>query len=406
MTQATPDKQPEATQEGMHRIASNQSLSLTSPFDDIRDTHETGEEFWSSRRLARLLGYRSYRNFEPVINKAIEACNNSCYNQLDHFVLVHDMVQLGSGSKRKIDSVQLSRYACYLIIQNADPAKEIVAAGQTYFATQTRRQELAEQGEKGVEDQRRLTIRSELREHDFHLADAARHAGVIGPMDYAVFQNHGYMGLYGGLGAREIHARKQVDPGEELLDHMGSAELAANLFRATQTEQKLRRERIIGKDLANATHEEVGQKVRQTIQELGGTMPEELPTVESIKVLEARAQGASLDGPSALSERTGLFGRRLEGGEVRRHHPHLLPQRPVHALGEDMIVELGLGEEGPGLDDLVGQGVRDARQGLQLGLGGTVELDLGGEVGAGPGLVPGHRGDTLRGRRGGEFGGG
>ena len=308
MTQTTPDNQPEEVREEKHILISNQTTSYTSTFDAIRRTNEAGEEFWSSRNLGRLLGYREYRNFEPVLKKAIEACNNSNYNYLDHFVDSHDMIGVGKGGTRKVNELLLSRYACYLIIQNADPAKEIVAAGQTYFATQTRRQELAEQGEKGVEDQRRLTIRSELREHDSHLAEAARQAGVTGPKDYAVFQNHGYMGLYGGLGAREIHARKQVGPGEELLDHMGSAELAANLFRATQTEQKLRRERIMGKDLANATHEEVGQKVRQTIQELGGTLPEELPTVESIQVLEAQAwaarslSGRPVAGPPALGE--------------------------------------------------------------------------------------------------------
>jgi DNA-damage-inducible protein D len=198
------------------------------------------------------------------------------------------MIRIGKGGQREVDEIQLSRYACYLIIQNADPSKDIVALGQTYFAAQTRRQELADQSdEQGIEDQRRLVLRSEMREHNVQLADAAKDAGVVESRDYAVFQNHGYMGLYGGMGAREIHARKGLKKGQEILDHMGSAELAANLFRATQAEQKLRREGITGKTNANRAHEEVGQKVRRTIKELGGTMPEELPAAESIKTLES-----------------------------------------------------------------------------------------------------------------------
>jgi len=203
----------------------------------------------------------------------------------DHFVGIDDMIEVGKGAKRPVKTVLMSRYACYLVIQNADPAKEIVALGQTYFAVQTRRQELSDQD---IEVKRRLTIRAELRTHNSHLADAAKDAGVIAPIDYAIFQNHGYLGLYGGLNAQDIHRHKGLKKGQQILDHMGSTELAANLFSATQAEEKLRREKIVGKAKANVAHHEVGAKVRQTIKELGGTMPDALPPAESIKQLESR----------------------------------------------------------------------------------------------------------------------
>ena len=266
---------------------SRQNSGQITPFESIRRTNPTGNEFWSSRDFAKVLGYADYRNFQSVIESARTACFNSGQRVEDHFVEVTDMIEVGKGAKRPAKSVMMSRYACYLVIQNADPSKEIVAQGQTYFAIQTRRQELSDEE---MEEQRRLTIRSELRTHNSQLADAAKDAGVIAPRDYAIFQNHGYIGLYGGLGAQDIHARKGLKKGEQILDHMGSTELAANLFRATQAEEKLRREKITGKANANKAHREVGAKVRQTIKELGGTMPEELPTVESIKKLESKAK--------------------------------------------------------------------------------------------------------------------
>jgi DNA-damage-inducible protein D len=261
--------------------------SHLSPFEQIRRTNDAGNEYWSSRDFAKVLGYSDYRNFGQVIAKARTACFNSGQRIDDHFVDVTEMVELGSSAKRQVKSVYLSRYACYLIVQNADPGKEIVALGQTYFAVQTRKQELTEQA---IEDERRLVLRDEMRLHNVKLADAAKDAGVVEPKDYAIFQNHGYMGLYGGLKAQDIHRRKNLKKSQQILDHMGSTELAANLFRATQAEEKLRREKITGKAKANKAHQEVGAKVRQTIKELGGTMPEDLPTVESIKKLESSAR--------------------------------------------------------------------------------------------------------------------
>jgi DNA-damage-inducible protein D len=256
-----------------------------SPFERIKRTNTEGYEYWSSRDFAAVLGYENYRNFEGVVEKAKIACLNSGIRIEDHFVDVDEMIEIGKGGRRPFKTTQLSRYACYLTIQNADPKKELVAHGQTYFAIQTRRQELEDES---IEEERRLLLREEMRQHNVQLMGAAKCAGVIEPIDYAIFQNHGYMGLYGGLKRDDIHKQKGLKKSQKILDHMGSTELAANLFRATQTEEKLRRDEVMGKDLANLTHRKVGEKVRKTIQELGGTMPEDLPTVESIKKLETK----------------------------------------------------------------------------------------------------------------------
>lgn len=269
----------------MSKEIEKNSAGHISPFERIKRTNEANNEYWESRDLAQVLEYTQYRNFEAVIEKAKLACFNSGHRIEDHFADVSKMVGIGSGAAREIKVTLLSRYACYLIIQNADPQKEIVAHGQTYFAIQTRRQELRDEQ---IEESRRLLLRQEIRQHNVQLADAARHAGVAEPIDYAIFQNHGYMGLYGGLKQEDIHQRKGLQKSQKILDHMGSTELAANLFRATQTEDKLRREDVKGKDAANRTHHAVGAKVRQTIRELGGTMPEDLPVVESIKEIEGQ----------------------------------------------------------------------------------------------------------------------
>ena len=256
-----------------------------SPFERIKRTNDAGMEFWSSRDFSTVLGYGDYRNFEGVVEKAKLACFNSGYRIEDHFVDVTEMIEIGKGGKRPVKTILMSRYACYLTIQNADPKKDIVALGQTYFAVQTRRQELED---LRIEEERRILLREEMRRHNTQLADAAKDAGVIEPLDYAIFQNHGYMGLYGGLKQDDIHRRKGLKKSQKILDHMGSTELAANLFRATQAEEKLRRDKVKGKAAANRTHRQVGEKVRKTIQELGGTMPEDLPVAESIKKLEAK----------------------------------------------------------------------------------------------------------------------
>ncbi|CAH1197906.1 hypothetical protein PAECIP111893_01066 [Paenibacillus plantiphilus] len=258
-----------------------------SPFEQARQEDGNGNEFWSARTLSRILDYTDFRNFEKAVKKAQTACEHSGQEVNDHFVESNDMVEIGSGARRSIRDYRLSRYACYLIIQNADPAKEIVALGQTYFAVQTRKQEIFEQA---TEDERRVMLRDELRKHNSQLADAAYQAGVISDIDFAVFQNHGYKGLYGGIDAKGIHQHKGLEKSQKILDHMGSTELAANLFRATQTEEKIRRENIQGKRNANQAHFDVGAKVRQTIQELGGTMPEELPVHEDVNKVERRLQ--------------------------------------------------------------------------------------------------------------------
>lgn len=264
-------------------------------FESIKHINEYGQEFWYARELQIVLEYTDWRNFSKVIEKAQTACTNSGAQINDHFVEVNKMVEIGSGAERKVDDIQLSRYACYLIVMNGDPHKEIIAVGQTYFAVKTRQQELIENYEELTENQKRIAIRQEMKRHNTALAEAAHNAGVIKPLDYALFQNYGYMGLYGGLKAQDIKRRKGLKKSQNILDHMGSTELAANLFRATQTEEKLRRDNIQGKIEANRTHYEVGAKVRKTIKELGGTMPENLPTPEkSIKQIEQEQQKKKL----------------------------------------------------------------------------------------------------------------
>lgn len=265
-------------------------------FEALKQEDENGCEFWSARKLAKVLEYSEYRHFLPVIEKAKEACRNSSHSIEDHFEDILEMVDIGSGGRRQIADVRLSRYACYLVVQNGDPAKPVIANGQTYFAIQTRRQELVDsQGfNKLNEDEQRIILRNDLREHNKQLVKTAQAAGVETNLDFAVFQNHGYRGLYGGLDAKGIHERKGLKNSQKILDHMGSTELAANLFRATQAEDKIRRENIKSKNEANQTHYEVGTVVRETIQKLGGTMPEDLPLPERSVVQLEKAKNKKL----------------------------------------------------------------------------------------------------------------
>lgn len=256
-------------------------------FDSIKHYTEDGQEFWYARDLQKVLEYTEWRNFSGVIEKAKIACQNSGIAVDECFVEVNKTSPMPNGGVKEIEDMILSRYACYLIVQNGDPRKEIIALGQSYFAVKTRQQELVDDYDRLSEEQKRVAIRQEMKKHNKSLAEAAQNAGVETPQDFAIFQNKGYQGLYGGLGKREIAKKKGLKPTADILDHMGSTELAANLFRATQTDEKLRREHIQGKAAANRTHFEVGRKVRQTIKELGGTMPEDLPTPEkSIKQIE------------------------------------------------------------------------------------------------------------------------
>ncbi len=294
-----PNKTADTRQAGAvsSELAKTSVDRLLDAFEDASKVDDGGVEFWHARDLQKLLGYAEYRNFLTVVQKAKEACINSGQAVENHFVDINEMVEIGSGAAREIENIRLTRYASYLIAQNGDSRKKEIAFAQTYFAIQTRRQEIQDQGTEQytplTEDHKRILLRDEIKEHNKYLASAAKGAGVIAPIDFAIFQSFGYRGLYGGLDKSGIQRRKGLKPKENILDHMGSTELAANLFRATQTEDKLRREKIRGKDSANQAHHDVGKKVRQTIKDIGGTMPENLPKAENITAVSKRLRKAS-----------------------------------------------------------------------------------------------------------------
>lgn len=268
-------------------------MDNASLFESIRH-EEDGIEYWLARELGPMLGYSRWQRFEPVVQKAQTACETSGQAVVDHFTRIGKMITLGKGGQRDVEDWRLSRYACYLIVQNGDPEKPVIAAGQTYFAVQTERARLADLADDPLagltEVQRRLLAREQLAHHNRELAQVARDAGVVESRDFAIFQDHGYRGLYNGETASDIAHRKGLKRGERILDWMGSEELAANLFRATQTEAKLRREPGIGKSAANQVHHEMGAIVRRVIiEEMGGTPPEELPTpAQSIQQVQAK----------------------------------------------------------------------------------------------------------------------
>lgn len=259
-------------------------------FESIRHLDENGVEYWSARELAPYLGYKRWESFPEVIEKAKKACETATGTFENDFRDVTKIVKAGATEK-PISDVQLTRYACYLVAQNGDPRKSEIAQAQTYFAIQTRYAEIQQSEayqQLTTEESKRLFLREQLRKYNSKLADAAHEAGVVTPLEYAIFQNWGYKGMYNGLTAKGIKRKKGLDQKQDILDHMGSTELAANLFRSTQAEEKIRKENIQGKANANAAHYEVGKEVREAIKRIGGTMPEDLPTEESIKVLESK----------------------------------------------------------------------------------------------------------------------
>lgn len=248
-------------------------------FEDIKHIRSDGTEFWYARELAVALDYTKWENFQKVIKRAMIACENSGRIVEYDFPEVRKIVSAGATTK-KITDYELSRYACYLIVQNGDPRKEVIALGQTYFAIQTYRQEVADRFNELDEDSRRLIVRGDIRQWNQLLAETARNCGVITNEEFAIFQNAGYMGLYGGMTVDDIHRKKELEIGQKILDYMGSTELIANLFRISQTEEKLRKDGIDNSSDATAVHYSVGKEVRKAIEEIGGTMPEDLPTPE------------------------------------------------------------------------------------------------------------------------------
>ncbi|MDR0805516.1 MAG: DNA damage-inducible protein D [Enterobacteriaceae bacterium] len=267
-------------------------------FEQIKHVDENGTEYWYARELAPVLEYVKWENFSKVLSRAMLACKNSGFSISDQFLVVDKLIEMPTKLKKegenfgfpevrktkKIVDYKLSRYACYLIVQNGDPRKEVIALGQTYFAIQTRRQEVADYFNQLDEDNRRLVIRGDIKKWNQMLAETAHHAGVITNEEFAEFQNAGYMGLYGGETVADIHQRKGLSPKHKILNFMNSQELIANLFRISLADEKIKKENIQGSDNATIAHNEVGQEVRETIARVGGVLPENQPT--PIKSLE------------------------------------------------------------------------------------------------------------------------
>jgi DNA-damage-inducible protein D len=247
-------------------------------FEAIKHLAEDGHEFWYARELAMVLEYVQWRNFAKVLDRAKLSCKNSGYAIADHFAEVSKTITMPKSAIKQVIDFKLTRYACYLIVQNGDPRKEVIALGQTYFAIQTRRQEVADYFNQLDEDNKRLVIRGDIKQWNQMLAEAAHNAGVMSDEDYAAFQNASYMGLYGGMKVEDIHKKKGLKKNDRILDFMSSTELIANLFRISQTEEKLKKDKAASADAANEIHFIVGREVRGTIERVGGTMPEDLRT--------------------------------------------------------------------------------------------------------------------------------
>ncbi|MCL2751660.1 MAG: DNA damage-inducible protein D [Firmicutes bacterium] len=250
-------------------------------FESIKRVDENGNEYWFARELAPVLEYAKWENFGKVIDRAMLACRNSGATVKDQFPDVRKLIEHGKGGMREVIDYRLSRYACYLIVQNGDPRKEVIALGQTYFAIQTLRQEVADYFNQLDEDNKRLVIRGDIKQWNQILAETARNAGVITDEEFASFQNAGYMGLYGGETVADIHKRKALKPTEKILDFMNSSELIANLFRVSQAEEKIKKEQLCEAHKAADAHFEVGKRVREAIEDIGGTLPENQPTPKS-----------------------------------------------------------------------------------------------------------------------------
>ncbi|NJD02250.1 MAG: DNA damage-inducible protein D [Ruminiclostridium sp.] len=266
---------------------SNLNAEEYKSFEGIKHIRENGTEFWYARELSEILQYNKWENFRKVIDRAILACKNSGFSVSDHFPDVRKTITMPKNAKKQIIDFELTRYACYLIVQNGDPRKEIIALGQTYFAIQTRRQEVQDAFNQLDENNKRLVVRGNIKQWNQLLAEAAHNAGVITDEEFAIFQNAGYMGLYGGMTVSDIHTRKGLKKNDKILDYMGSTELIANLFRISQTEEKLKRDEVSTVEAANNTHYEVGEKIRKAIIEMGATLPEDLPVPEkSIQTIE------------------------------------------------------------------------------------------------------------------------
>jgi DNA-damage-inducible protein D len=274
-------------------------------FEALKKVNAYGADYWSARELQTLLGYSQWRRFADAVNRAVESCQTSGNNPDYHFAGAGNMIEIGKGGLRPVDDFHLSRFACYLIVQNGDPRKAEIAAGQQYFAIQTRRQEI---GDELAADKERLDLRKQTGEEFKALSGAARQAGVQDRM-FGIFHDAGYKGLYGGLGNKAIKAKKNIPENDHLMDRMNATELAANQFRMTQTRDKLARDEINGEREAIRAHELVGREVRDAIKRIGGALPENIPADEHIRQVEKRIKAATPRLALENNDAAGLLGK-------------------------------------------------------------------------------------------------